>query len=147
MHRRLLQRPRRAPLAATLAALAAPLLTAGAAWAHYCRFKQPDERNLCLAQRESSSYFCTYIKALDTRAFCYAWLNGNPGRCAAIAAPELKARCEAESKARGEELRRAAEAARPPQPEVARAPARPPQPPPPPPPSPSPRAPARPRRP
>ena len=104
---------RRAPRALTALALAliAPLALSGEARAHQCRFKTPDERNLCLAQKELSAYFCRYIKSQDSRAFCYAWLNGNPLRCGAIGAPELKARCEAESQARGDEMKRLFEAA------------------------------------
>lgn len=102
-------------LASAALALTAPLAITCAltreASAHYCRFKKPDERNLCLAQKELSAYFCRYIQSPDTRALCYAWLNGNPARCASIAEAAQKATCEAESRARGEEMRRAQEAA------------------------------------
>lgn len=71
-----------------------PLLSASA---HYCRFKKGDEKNICLAQKEDTTYFCRYVRDPQQKSYCLAWTLGNPQRCERISNPALKGKCTAEA--------------------------------------------------
>ena len=95
-----------------------PLLSASA---HYCRFKKGDEKNICLAQKEDTTYFCRYVRNAQQKSYCLAWTLGNPQRCERISDPALKSKCTAEAvqrdallkqKAAAEQAKRDAERAR-----------------------------------
>ena len=79
------------------------LLSATSAWSHQCRFFKPDKRNLCLAQKEDSRFYCQYIKDPDQQRYCLAYVDRTPQQCQSISDETLKAQCSAEAQARFDE--------------------------------------------
>ena len=75
----------------------------GEASAHRCRFKLPEERNLCLAQKEEKRYFCRFIKDEDQKRYCFAWVDRNPKECEKIKDEAFKGQCVAEAQSRLDE--------------------------------------------
>ena len=75
----------------------------GQASAHRCRFKLPEERNLCLAQKEEKRYFCRFIKNEDQKHYCFAWVDRNPKECEKIKDEPFKGQCATEAQSRLDE--------------------------------------------
>lgn len=92
--------PKTTALALLLLSVSLSVWGSSIASAHQCRYLKPDERNLCLAQKENARFYCGYIKDPDQQRYCLAFLDRAPNVCAEIANEALKAQCTAEAEAR-----------------------------------------------
>ena len=63
------------------------------AYAHQCRYRLPDQRNICLVRNEGRVYYCRYVINPDQNTYCYAIAYKNPKRCAYIQKGDIKDAC------------------------------------------------------
>ena len=74
------------------------------------KVSEEDKRHLCLAlspiknpesryaHKDHSNYYCTLISNRDSQAYCYAVVQGDPGKCKNIVSAGLEKECNQKAK-------------------------------------------------
>ena len=70
------------------------LLISDSGYAHWCRLKRPDARNVCLSKYEDTDYYCRFVQNPGLNHMCYAIAQRKLRACTLITDPEIKQRCE-----------------------------------------------------